>query len=260
VNSSAVTPQWVQEAKAKGKRLAVLTAYDYPTARLLDEAGIPVILVGDSLGMVVLGYPDTTRVTLPEMVHHVGAVARAVQKALVVADLPYKSYDTTQTALESARTLLGAGARAVKLEGGLTVTPQVKALVKAGIPVMGHIGMLPQRIREEGSYRIKGRTPEEVAGLRKDAEALVDAGVFAIVLECVAPQLAQELSKRLPVPTIGIGSGPDCDGQVRVLYDLVGLFPWFRPKFVRPYADLAGAIRQAVASFLTEVEEQNPGG
>ncbi|CAF0697536.1 3-methyl-2-oxobutanoate hydroxymethyltransferase [Candidatus Methylacidithermus pantelleriae] len=258
MNSFKITPQWVRQAKQTGRRLAVLTAYDYPTARLLDEAGIPVILVGDSLGMVVLGFPDTTYVTLEHMIHHTAAVSRAVRRALLVADLPYGTYPNPREALTNTRKLLEAGAQAVKLEGGRTVKPQVEALVKEGISVMGHIGMLPQRIREEGGYRKKGKTPEEVDALQRDAEALVEAGVFSLVLESVVPEVAQKISRAVPIPTLGIGSGPNCDGQVRVLSDLLGLYPWFRPKFAQPYEHLAEAIRRAALTFQEEVEKGGP--
>lgn len=239
-----ITADSLRHRKGRGS-IAALTAYDYPTARLLDEAGIPLILVGDSLGMVVLGYADTVEVTLRDMEHHVRAVARARPRALVAADLPYGSYGTSEVALTSARRLMAAGAEAVKAEGGREIRAQVEGLVAAGIPCIGHLGMLPQRIREEGRYRVKGRSAEEQRDLLADADALVEAGVFAIVLELVTPSVAVELTRRLPVPTIGIGSGQACDGQILVVHDLVGGFPWFTPRHVKPLVQTADAIRAA---------------
>src|SRR5476651_1343502 len=211
-----ITPESIRGAKARGERVAALTAYDYPTARLLDEAGVPLILVGDSLGMVVLGYPDTTQVTLAEMRHHVAAVARAKTRALVVADLSYHTYQTAQNAVANARILIEAGAEAIKLEGGVAVVPEISALREAGIAVMGHIGMLPQSVKEEGGYKIKGRSDAEKERLRADALAVEKAGAFAVVLELVEPELAREITETLSIPTIGIGSGPHCRGQVLV--------------------------------------------
>jgi 3-methyl-2-oxobutanoate hydroxymethyltransferase len=240
----------------KGRRkIPSLTAYDYSWAKLLDEAGVPLILVGDSLGMVVLGYPDTTHVTMDEMCHHVRAVARAKPNALVAADLPFESYLNVEQALANARRLVAAGAEAVKAEGGREIAPQVKAIVAAGIPFIGHLGMLPQHVVEEGGkYRIKGKTDEQHAALLADADALVAAGAFAVVLELVTPPVAKELTDRLPIPTIGIGSGPDCDGQILVTHDLVGAFPWFTPRFVTPKARTGEAIRQAVAVWMEELK------
>jgi 3-methyl-2-oxobutanoate hydroxymethyltransferase len=242
-----------RQAKAAGQRLAAMTAYDYPTARLVEEAGVDIILVGDSLGMVVLGHPDTTFVTLDDMVHHTRAAARGVSHTLLVADLPAHTYDTPDSALASARRLIDAGAQAVKLEGGTAHHREIAALVAAGIPVMGHIGMLPQSVREEGGYKIKGRTPQQSRALHDDARAVRDAGAFSVVFELVVPEIAAGITSELDIPTIGIGSGPGCDGQVLVLHDLVGLFPWFRPKFVEPRAAVAEEIRRAVAEFTAAV-------
>lgn len=248
-----VTAETIRAMKGQAK-IPALTAYDYPWARLLDEAGVPLLLVGDSLGMVVLGYPDTTHVTMEEMLHHVRAVARAKPGALVVADLPYRSYDTPETALANARRLVEAGAEAVKAEGGRDIAQQVGAIVETGIPFLGHLGMLPQHVVEEGGkYRIKGRTEEQHAALLADADALVAAGAFAIVLELVTPPVAQEITARIPVPTIGIGSGADCDGQILVTHDLVGAFPWFTPKFVVPKTQTGEAIRSAVNDWIKEL-------
>ena len=236
------------------RRITVLTAYDYPTARLLDEAGLDMLLVGDSLGMVVLGFPDTTHVTLDHMVHHTAAVARAKPRALVLGDLPIGTYSDPDTAVASARRLIDAGADAVKLEGGVRQAAKVAALVAAGIPVCGHLGMLPQRVLEEGGYRKKGRTQEQIDALHEGALALVGAGVFAIVLESVVPEVAAGLTAALPVPTIGIGCGENtCDGEVAVISDLIGSYPWFVPPFARPEADVAAAIRRAADRYVTRV-------
>lgn len=239
----------------KGLRpIAALTAYDFPTARLLDEAGIDLLLIGDSLGMVVLGFPDTTHVTLDHMIHHTGAVSRARPRALVVADLPIHSYDSPQQAVDSASQLVAAGAEAVKLEGGIRQAAKVTAIHAAGIPVLGHLGMLPQRVLEEGGYRKKGKTLEQTNALLDDALALVDAGTFAIVLESVVPAAARTLTDALPVPTIGIGCGDGtCDGEIAVVTDLLGSFPWFVPPFARPEADLAAAVRTAAARYIARI-------
>lgn len=246
--------------KAAGRPLATLTAADYPTARLLDEAGLDLILVGDSLGMVELGHPDTTEVTMEEMIHHLRAVRRAVSRTPLAADLPYGSYDTPAQAVESARRLVEAGAEAVKLEGGLTHLAQVRAILEAGIPLIGHIGMLPQSVRVEGGYRKKGRTPEQAKRLHRDAAALDGAGVAAIVIEDVVAAVAAAISREVFCPTIGIGSGGGCDGQILVTHDLIGAFPWFTPPFARPRADVAGEIRRAVASYVEEVRAGGGGG
>ena len=241
-------------ARKGGRPLAVLTAYDYPTARLLDECGVDILLVGDSLGMVALGFPDTTHVTLDHMLHHVAAVARATPRALIVGDFPIHSYDTPGQALDTARKLVAAGAEAVKLEGGVRQAEKVRAITRAGIPVMGHLGMLPQRVLTEGGYRKKGKTPEQAADLMAGAHALVDAGVFSIVLESVIPATAAQLTRDLLVPTIGIGSGgPTCDGEVAVITDVLGSFPWFVPPFAKPEADLAGMTREAVRRYVERV-------
>ncbi|HOW64023.1 MAG TPA: 3-methyl-2-oxobutanoate hydroxymethyltransferase [Candidatus Paceibacterota bacterium] len=239
----------IQAMKARREPVAALTAYDYPMTRMLDEAGIPLILVGDSLGMVILGYPDTTHVTLEEMEHHVRAAARARPRALLAADLPYRSYETPEQAVQSAQRLVTAGAEAVKAEGGRDILPQVEAIVSAGIPYLGHLGMLPQSVLVEGGYHIKGKVDAERERLLADADALANAGAFGIVLELVSPPVARLITARIPVPTIGIGSGPDCDGQILVTLDLVGLFPWFTPRFVKPKVNAAEQIRQAVQTW-----------
>ena len=244
-------------ARKSGRPIAALTAYDFPTARLLDECGVDVLLVGDSLGMVVLGFPDTTHVTLQHMLHHVAAVARAKPKALVVGDLPIHTYETPAQALETARQLVSAGAEAVKLEGGIRQAEKVRAITAAGIPVMGHLGMLPQRVLEEGGYHKKGRTPEQSDAIREGAQALIDSGVFAIVFESIVPATARLLSESLSVPIIGIGCGDHtCDGEVAVVTDVLGSYPWFVPPFARPEADLAGVTRDAVACYISRVSNR----
>ncbi len=242
--------QEFRDKKKRGERITALTAYDYPTARLLDESGIDMILVGDSLGMVVLGYDDTTQVTLAEMLHHTRAVARGVKRALLIGDLPIHTYDTAAQAVASARALIEAGAQAVKLEGGVSHVPQIEAIVAEGIPLMGHIGMLPQSVREEGGYKVKGRTQSEAEALVRDGLAVEKAGAFAVVLEIVSPETARQITNALEIPTIGIGSGEHCDGQILVTHDLIGLFPWFTPKFVSPEARVADEIRRAVQVFI----------
>ena len=249
MSSLKITAETIRAMKRRGEKIAALTAYDYPMAKLLDEAGIPFLLVGDSLGMVVLGYPNTTLVTMADMEHHVRAVARAKPQALVAADLPMGSYDTVADAVANARRLVAAGAEAVKAEGGRSILPQVRAIVAAGIPYCGHLGMLPQHVLEEGGYKMKGRTETERDALFADAHALAAAGAFAVVLEIVTAPVAKELSGQLDIPTIGIGSGPDCDGQILVIHDLVGLFPWFTPKFAKPRAHCAAEIKAAAAAW-----------
>jgi 3-methyl-2-oxobutanoate hydroxymethyltransferase len=245
------------KARKGGLPIAVLTAYDYPTARLLDEAGVDALLVGDSLGMVVLGFPDTTHVTLDHMLHHVAAVARAKPSALIIGDLPIHTYDTPQQALETARSLVAAGAEAVKLEGGIRQVEKVRAIKAEGIPVIGHLGMLPQRVLEEGGYRKKGKTPEQAEAIREGAQALIEAGVSAIVFESIIPETAKILSESLAVPTIGIGCGDhSCDGEVAVITDLLGSYPWFVPPFAKPEADLAGVTRAAVAKYVARVRRE----
>lgn len=250
--------QWLLDKKRRGERITALTAYDYPTGRLLDESGVDIILVGDSLGMVVLGYEDTTEVTLDAIVHHTRAVARGVQRALLVADLPIHTYDTPGDAVTTAKALVDAGATAVKLEGGVTHVAQIEAIRAAGIPLMAHIGMLPQSVREEGGYKVKGRTPAEAEALVNDARAVQSAGAFAVVLEIVQPDTARQITAAIDIPTIGIGSGEDCDGQILVTHDLIGLFPWFTPKFVRPAARVADEIREAVRTFIARTAASRP--
>jgi 3-methyl-2-oxobutanoate hydroxymethyltransferase len=239
-----------------GLPITALTAYDYPSARLLDESGIDLLLVGDSLGMVVLGFPDTTHVTLEHMLHHVAAVARAKPQALIVGDLPIHTYDTPAQALATAQHLVTAGAEAVKLEGGIRQTEKVRAITAAGIPVLGHLGMLPQRVIEEGGYHKKGKTPEQAEAIREGSEALIEAGVFSIVFESIIPATARLLSESIAVPTIGIGCGQHtCDGEIAVLTDLLGSYPWFVPPFARPEANVAEMTRAAVARYISHVQQ-----
>src|SRR5437867_2363581 len=239
-----------RQMKQRGEKITALTAYDYPTARLLDESGIDIILVGDSLGMVVLGYQDTTRVTLEEMLHHTRAAARGVKQALLVADMPIHTYDTAKQAVASARQFVDAGAQAVKLEGGVSHLGQIEAIIEAGIPFMAHIGMLPQSVREEGGYKIKGRTQSEADALLSDAHAVENAGAFSVVLEIVLADVAKQITNAIGIPTIGIGSGEHCDGQILVTHDLIGLFPWFTPKFVSPEGRVGEEIRNAARAFI----------
>jgi 3-methyl-2-oxobutanoate hydroxymethyltransferase len=248
-----VTVEQIRAMKGREK-IAALTAYDYPMARLLDECGVPLLLVGDSLGMVVLGYPDTTHVTMAEMEHHTRAAARARPTALLGADLPFRSYDTPEEAVTNARKLKEAGAEFVKAEGGREIQSQTRAVIAGGIPFMGHIGMLPQHVLEEGGkYRIKGRDDAGHAKLLDDAAALAEASAFAVVLELVAPPVAKEITEKFPFATIGIGSGPDCDGQILVTPDLIGTFPWFTPKFVKKQLNSAEQMRAAVAEWKREI-------
>lgn len=244
----------LQEKKAAGKIISSLTAYDYPTARLLDEAGIDLILVGDSLGMVFAGLEDTTGVTMDHMSYHTQVVARGVKNALLGADLPYFSYETPEEALANAQRLMDAGADTVKLEGGTTQIDKVVHLTHNGIPMIGHIGMLPQRVREEGGYKKKGRTQQDADRLLKSAQDLEQAGVGAIVLESVVPSVATQITQSLNIPTIGIGAGSGCDGQIRVIHDLLGAYPWFTPPFVTPYADVSGDILKAARAYIEDIQ------
>ncbi len=253
MNRSQEKAERIRAAKNK-RHLSLVTGYDYPTGRLLDEAGVDLILVGDSLGMVLLGFPDTTHVTLDHMVHHVQATARGVKDALLVGDMPINTYDTVEDALATARRLYEAGADAVKLEGGAVQADKIRAIVEAGIPVVGHIGLLPQKVLEEGGYKIKGKTDEEAAALVRDVIAVADAGACAVVVEGVKADVARRITVNSPVPTLGIGSGAHtCDGDVVVIHDLVGAFPWFVPAFVKPRADVAGSMTEAVKVWMKDV-------
>ena len=251
-----VTANQIKEMKAEKQKIVMLTAYDYSTAKLVDEAGVPLILVGDSLGMVVLGYESTIPVTMDEMIHHTKAVVRGTEQALVVGDMPFMTYHTniSDALCNAARFIQEGGAQAVKLEGGVTVAETVKRIVDCGIPVMGHIGLTPQSIHQLGGHKVQGKTPEAAERLLMDARALEQAGAFAIVLELVPAPLSKLITQKVGVPTIGIGAGPDCDGQVQVISDLLGLFADFVPKHAKQYAKLAGTIRTAIADYMGEVK------
>jgi 3-methyl-2-oxobutanoate hydroxymethyltransferase len=249
----AVTVPDFVAAKARGQRLTMLTAYDYTMARLLDDAGVDSLLVGDSLGMVVQGQPDSLAVTLDEMVYHTRLVARGVRRSLLVADLPFMSYQVSpQQALQSAgRLIKEGGAHAVKLEGGVRSAPAIAAITAADIPLVGHIGLTPQSVRRLGGFKVQ----RDAGRLLEDALAVEAAGAFAVVVECVPADLAAQITAALKIPTIGIGAGPACDGQVLVTPDLLGLFDDLRPRFVKHYADLGQAVRQAVAAYCREVRD-----
>jgi 3-methyl-2-oxobutanoate hydroxymethyltransferase len=254
MNEQKVTIHTLRVMKQRGEKITALTAYDFFTAKIMDEVGVQLILVGDSLGMAVLGYENTLPVTMEETIHHTKAVARAKPKALLVADMPFMSFSTVEQTLTNAGRLIQAGAEAVKLEGGEAVAEQVRALVAAGVPVVGHIGLLPQSILETGGYKIQGRTPEAADRLLRDGKALEDAGAFAVVIECVVADVARRITASLSVPTIGIGAGAGCDGQILVSSDMLGQFTWFTPKHVKRYANLAEEMRKAFAAYKREVE------
>ena len=244
--------------KSKGRKaVTALTAYDYAVARIIDEAGIDVILVGDSLGMMVFGHEDTTKVTVSMMKHHVAACRNGVARSILVADMPYRSYEDDQTAIATATELVSAGADAVKLEGGMAMISQINALLNKGIAVFGHIGMLPQKVVQEGGYKKKGKSDIEAANLLADAAELDKAGVSAIILENIVGNLAKEITEMTTAPTIGIGSGKSCDGQILVINDLLGSYPWFCPSFAKPKANFASDTTQAVRAFIDEVENLN---
>ncbi len=236
------------------KPVSCLTGYDYATGRLLDEAGVDLILVGDSLGMVVLGFPDTTHVTMDHMQHHTEAVARGVKHALIVGDLPIHSYDSPAEALKNAKELVASGADAVKLEGGVKQVEKVKAIIDAGIPVFGHMGMLPQRVLQEGGYKKKGKSGDEIKAIIEGCLALQEAGCFAVVLESVVAAAAAEITDTLDIPTIGIGCGNgNCDGEIAVISDVVGAYPWFVPPFATVRADIAKDTKQAAEEYIAAV-------
>ena len=247
-------PTVLELRRKKGERLAMLTAYDFPTARLVSEAGVDLILVGDSLGMVVLGYDSTVPVTMDDMVHHTKATRRGAPQAFVVADMPFLSYATPQDALSNAARLMkDAGADSVKVEGGVEVVPVVEALVRAGVPVLGHVGLTPQTASALGGYKLQGKDEAQARKIVEDAVALDAAGCWGVVLELVPAPLARLITERIGIPTIGIGAGPDCDGQVLVFHDMVGLFSGFTPTFVKRYTEAGAAIRKAVERYAEEV-------
>ena len=251
-----VTVGRIRDMKQKGEKISMLTAYDYATARLIDEVGVPLILVGDSLGMVVLGYDSTIPVTMQEMLHHTRAVVRGTTKAMIIGDMPFMTYHASLSdALHNAsRFLQEGGAQAVKLEGGEVMAEAVHRLVQCGIPVMGHIGLTPQSVHQLGGFKVQGKTREAAARLLRDARTLDEAGVFAIVLESIPTPLARVITRAVAVPTIGIGAGPYCDGQVQVISDLLGLYTDFVPKHAKQYAKLADSIKKAVAEYVSEVQ------
>ena len=252
-----VTARHITQMKAKGEKIPMVTAYDYTSARLADEAGLPLLLVGDSLGMVVLGYDSTIPVTMEDMLHHIKAVSRGAQKAHIVGDLPYMTYhvDASQALTNAGRLIQEGGAQSVKLEGGESVADKVHRIVECGIPVMGHIGLTPQSANALGGYRVQGRGRQEAVQLLKDACALEEAGAYAVVLELVPAPLARIISQRLTIPTIGIGAGPHCDGQVQVLHDMLGLYTDFVPKHTKQYLRLAEDMKGALGRYAEEVKD-----
>jgi 3-methyl-2-oxobutanoate hydroxymethyltransferase len=247
----------LQAMKADGEKIAVLTAYDYPFARIMDQAGIDVVLVGDSAGSVVAGYDTTLPVTMEEMLYHTRAVVRGVSQALVVADMPFLSYqvDLAEARRNAGLLIKEGGAQAVKLEGGVHVAETIRAIVNMDVPVVGHIGLTPQSIHRMGGYRVQGREEAQSKQLLADARAVADAGACAVVLEAIPAKLAGEISAALLIPTIGIGAGVDCDGQVLVIHDILGLCEKYSPKFVKRYADVSGTIRQGIDDYIHEVKD-----
>jgi len=252
-----VTTHELRAMKARGEPIPMVTAYDATAALIVDRAGIPAILVGDSLGQAVLGYDTTIPVSMDDMVRATAAVVRGSEKALIVGDMPFMTYQVdTPTALRNAgRLLQEGGAQSVKLEGGRAVAPVVKALTDAGVAVMGHIGLTPQSLHQIGGYRVQGRSEAAAAALMEDALALQEAGVFAIVLELMPTEVAGRVTQRLDVPTIGIGAGPDCDGQIQVLHDVLGMLPDFKPRHARRYAEVAGVMLDALGRYASDVRE-----
>jgi 3-methyl-2-oxobutanoate hydroxymethyltransferase len=253
-----VTVTSLQNKKDDDKKITMLTAYDYQFAKLIDEAGLDIILVGDSLGMVVLGYDTTLKVTLDDMIYHTQAVARGSNSSLVVTDLPFMAYkiaDLSQTVINAGKIIKEGNAQAVKLEGGRQIVEEVAAIIEAGIPVMGHLGLTPQSVNQVGGFKVQAKTEGEADKLVADAKALEQAGVFALVLECIPAQLAKRVTDELTIPTIGIGAGKDCDGQVLVTQDMLGFNNDFSPKFVKEYADLAEEISAAIGRYKREVEQ-----
>jgi len=244
-----------QQYKQAGKKLTVVTAYDALFTKLVEQAGLEVILVGDSLGMVIQGHPNTLSVTMDDMLYHTRLVARSAQKSLVIADMPFMSYQVSvEEAVRNAGRFLQAGAMAVKMEGGRSVVDRVEAMTRFGIPVMGHVGMTPQSVNQSGGYKVMGKGTEQAQTILEDVKSLERAGVFSIVLECMPASLAKQVTEIVSIPTIGIGAGSHCDGQVLVLYDLLGLFDDFVPKFVKPYAHLRADALQALKRYREEVE------
>jgi 3-methyl-2-oxobutanoate hydroxymethyltransferase len=253
-----VTPDQIRQMKARGERIPMLTAYDYPMAKILDAAGVPMLLVGDTLGMVVHGHASTLPVTLDDIIRHTAAVVRGAQHALVVADLPFGTFQVSpeDTMRNAIRLMKEAEPQAVKLEGGVRSAPSVRMLTEAGIPVMGHVGLTPQSVNVFGGFKVQGKTEVAARALLADVAALEDAGAFAVVLELVPAELAKLVTERTSVPTIGIGAGPYTDGEVQVLYDILGLFPDFTPRHTKRYAEVGTAIRDAASHYVREVQER----
>ena len=251
-----ITINQIKEMKQKGEKITMLTAYDYTTAKIVDEVGIPLILVGDSLGMVVLGYESTIPVTMAEMLHHTKAVVRGTKQAMVIGDMPFMTYHISvgEALKNAARFIQECGAQAVKLEGGVTVAEKVSRIVDCGIPVMGHIGLTPQSIHQFGGFKVQGKNPQAAAKLLEDAQALEEAGAFAIVLETVPTPLATLITQRINIPTIGIGAGIGCDGQVQVINDILGSFTDFVPRHAKQYAKLVDIMSNAVTEYYNEVK------
>ncbi len=252
-----ITVRQIAEMKRQGEKIPMITAYDYTTAAIADAAGIPVVLVGDSLGMVVLGYESTIPVTLDDIIHHTKMVARGNRNSLIVADLPFMTYqiDPAQALRNAARLLQEGGAHTVKLEGGENVADTVRRIVECDIPVMGHVGVTPQSVNAFGGYRVRGRSVEQARRILRDALALEDAGAYAVVLELVPAPLSRLITERLSIPTIGIGAGPHCDGQVQVLHDMLGLFTDFVPRHAKRYANLGETIKEAFDQYSVEVRD-----
>lgn len=259
MENNKITVVEAQKMKHGRRKITALTAYDYPFAKLLDEAGVDIILVGDSLGMVVLGYENTLPVTIEDMIHHTKAVKRGIRRALLAADMPFMSYQVSidKALVNAGRLVKEGGAEAVKLEGGVLIQKIVSSIVNIGIPVMGHIGLTPQSIHKFGGYRVQGRESIQAKKIVEDAKALEDAGAFSIVLEGIPLELAKEITGALKIPTIGIGAGQFCDGQVMVIHDLLGLSGEFKPKFVKQYADTGEIIKNAVKDYIKDVVDGN---
>lgn len=256
--ANKVTVPEIRKMKERGEKITALTAYDYTFARILDQAGVDILLVGDSLGSVIQGQTSTLPVTMEDMIYHTRAVVRGTGRALVVADMPFLSFQISveEAKRNAGRFLQEAGAEAVKVEGGVVMLETIEAIVRIGIPVMGHVGLTPQSIHRFGGYKVQGKEKQQGEAVLKDALAVEQAGAFSVVLESIPMDLAQEITRRLTIPTIGIGAGVNCDGQVLVIHDMLGLFDLYTPKFVKRYADLKGKMTEAVKSYIAEVREQ----
>lgn len=256
VRVNRITASYIGKMKRKGDKITMLAVYDYPTALKVDESGVDIILVGDSLGMVILGYENTLPVTMDEMIHHTKAVSRAAKHSMVVGDMPFMSYHTSvdEAVYNAGRFLKEAGAHGIKLEGGREVSEIVRRITSAGIPVMAHLGLTPQSIHKLGGYKIQGREKDTAERILEDAKILEDAGAFSVVLECVPEILADEITRSLKIPTIGIGAGVKCDGQVLVINDMLGMYKDFTPKFVKKYADLDSILKNAFKQYIDDVK------